>query len=109
MTADPSIYIGPFVEDDESKYDLKVQSRDAEVNIILSREELEKLKAVSTAKWDNRTSLKLGLCMEKPVFGSLQDGLLSILSGHDDESWDVGIWLPESMLRELYEEIDREL
>ena len=39
---------------------------------------------------------------------SCDDAKISILIGHDAETWDIGFWMPELVLAEIETEIARE-
>jgi hypothetical protein len=80
-----------------------------ELNIHLERGELLRLSQVRQAGWLGRKSLQLGQAAGSSVFWSTDDSTLSILVGHDDETWDFGVMLPLAVLDEILEEVARAL
>ena len=96
-----------FGADGASCFFIKLQGPECEVNVTTSARELEELRAVGSARWLDRKSLRIGQCLGTPVFWSLQDGRLSVLVGPDDETWEVGYSAPESIVTALLQEMDR--
>jgi hypothetical protein len=92
--------------DPNAEFSIKLQSANCELNICVSREELQELRDVANARWLSRKSLRVGRCLTSPVFWSVQDSQLSVLVGLDDESWEAGVTFPEDVLRQLLEEIE---
>jgi len=86
---------------------IKFQSDDCELNLVLACDELPKLQEVVGAKWSTRSSVQIGTCLGRSVFWSCEDGLLSVLVGEDVEAWEVGMTLPDSALVELGAETAR--
>lgn len=95
---------------DEQKMDvfsLKIQGGDFwELNIELTKKELESITEIKNAHWDERRSLKLGKCLNSPVFWCRDNEIFSILIGNDDEVWEVGASMSESVINDLIKEID---
>jgi len=89
-------------------YDLKIQGRDWEMNVWMTKTELALVQNVKSARWSERDSLKIGTCAGVQTFWSCEGGLLSILLGHDDETWDFGVTIPEAELDIIIAEIERE-
>jgi hypothetical protein len=87
---------------------LKFQKQDWEMNVWMTAEELALIPNVRTARWDGRGSIQLGECAGFPTFWSFENGNISILVGHDDESWDFGVTLPERIIDDVLAEIERE-
>ena len=102
-----SFCLNPFIDEQNGReYMLKVSSDFCELNILLSKDELLKIPDVANARWNERTSLKLGDCLDNPTWWSAEKDGLSILVGADDETWQFGILLPHSAMQDLLDEID---
>jgi hypothetical protein len=85
---------------------IKIQEGDNfEINITIKEEEIPLLARVKNAKWDDRGSLRIGVCAGSAVFWCSENTRLSILVGHDDETWDIAVDLPLSTLAEIEKEI----
>ncbi len=80
---------------------LNVMSEYYGVAIVLTAEEVEQLLQKDPGVWADRQSLRLGRCHESGVFWSAEGEGLSILIGHDDESWSVCLMLPFTVLEEI--------
>lgn len=102
-----SFCLNDFVEDKNNReYVLIISSDSWELLILLSKDELLKIPDVVNARWDDRTCLKLGDCLDFSTWWSLQDERLLILVGHDPESWQFAVTIPSSFLEDLFDEID---
>jgi hypothetical protein len=93
--------------DGSSCFFIKLQGADCEVNVTVSRAELNELLAVRDATWLHRHSLRAGDCLGSPAFWSVENGRLSVLLGADAEAWEVGFTAPESLIDDLLLEIER--
>ena len=89
-------------------YTLKLQRPDLETNVWVTEAELALISNVKAAHWSERTSLKIGTCAGMQVFWSCENGYLSILVGEDDETWDFGLWIPETEIDNIIAEIERQ-
>ena len=86
---------------------LTIQEDAWEISIWLTEDELARVPNTKTARWDERGSIQLGRCAGASTFWSCEDGKLTILVGADDETWDFGLTLPETILDEVMVEIGR--
>jgi hypothetical protein len=86
----------------------KISSQDWELNIEMREEEAALIADARAARWDDRSSLWIGKAAGADTFWSCKDGELTILIGHDEESWDIGFTMPESVIDDLLAEIERE-
>jgi hypothetical protein len=86
---------------------VKLQAAECEVNVTVPATEISKLRGVGETRWLDRKCLQLGECLGAPAFWSSEDGRLSVLIGPDRASWTVGIFLPQSAVDELFEEMER--
>jgi hypothetical protein len=86
-------------------YHLKIQNNNSwEINIRVNKEELLLIPNIKFAR-DDRTTLKIGTCVDAPVFWSCENGYLSLLIGSDDECWDFGVFLPENEFENIISEL----
>jgi hypothetical protein len=73
--------------------------------ILLTANEVDQLQQNDPGEWDDRKSLRLGLCDASKVFWSAEGEVLSILIGLDDESWFASFVLPFTLLAEIRHEL----
>ena len=54
-------------------------------------------------------ALRIGECAGAPVFWSTgaESNSISVLVGHDDQTWDFGVALPASTIGEILKRIER--
>ena len=108
MEAVHSVSINPGKRSDGSScFFIKLQGTDCELNVTASERDLDELQRVAGAKWLDRRSLRVGMCLGSPVFWSCEDGRLSVVAGHDDETWEIGVFLSDTVVAELLAEIGR--
>ncbi len=88
---------------------IKLQDATWEVNIWAPLVDLARLRDVRGARWEARGSLQIGQCAGAAVWWSEQDGQVAVLVGHDDETWDVAVWVPLSTIDEIAALAAREL
>lgn len=89
-------------------YYLRISRKEYEMNLFIPKSELVLIPKVKTALWSEHDSIKIGTCAEAPAFWSCEEGELSILVGQDDECWQFGTILAESVLDEIIDEIKGE-
>lgn len=89
-------------------FQLKIQTETWEMNIMMNKKELEQIKEVYSARWGNRTCLKIGSCAGAATFWSCEEDGLSILVGSDDECWDFGVLVPKSEIDNIIAEVERQ-
>jgi hypothetical protein len=87
---------------------LTLQEDHWQINVWMTEDELAQVPNIKTAYWSERGCIRLGECAGSPIFWSCEKGKLSILVGADDETWDFGLTLPESIIDEVIAEIERE-
>lgn len=80
-----------------------------ELNIQLDLPELELFHKVKDARWDERTSVKIGKCLKHPTFWSCENQILSILIGGDDEIWQFGVSMNKVLIDDLLIETEKAL
>ncbi len=87
---------------------VKISMPQLEINVWIPQEELSNLEQVRTTLWD-KGSLRIGRSAGEAAWWSadLQEQTLSIVIGHDDETWDVGAILPLATLDLILTEVER--
>ena len=82
--------------DDQNNRRMKIQAQDWELNVYLSEQELSALDHIRFADWNMRQSIRAGVSANASVFWAYDkdNGMVSILVGHDDETWDIAVMLP---------------
>jgi hypothetical protein len=96
------------IENDNENYLIKFQCGDIyELNIWLKKDELNLLKNIKNADWENRDSIKAGISSNASVFWAYDDKnkIVSILVGHDPETWDFSVTIPIKTIEKLLEEL----
>ena len=81
----------------QEEYHIKIQASDWELNVHLPHKEFYELSRIHTANWETRASIKAGLSAGASVFWTYHSGrrVVTILVGHDDETWDFAVVVPE--------------
>jgi hypothetical protein len=101
-----SIYANPTTDEAGLRCAaLNVDTEHYAVVIVLTAEEVCQLQQKEPGVWEDRQSLRLGRCHQSGVFWSADSNVLSILIGHDDESWSVSLMLPIAVLAEIRKEL----
>jgi hypothetical protein len=102
----PCVTVNDCIASDGSlRYGIKIQLKDAEVNIWIKPEEMDRFSEVATASWDDRASIQIGSCFDAPVYWCCGADSVSILIGQDDETWDVCFTVQHSVIRDIQAEL----
>jgi hypothetical protein len=88
---------------------IKLSDQAWELNVIAPLAELRKLRDIENTDWAQRRTLKVGTCLDAPVWWNEADGHVCILVGADDEVWQVAITVPASAVREIIALAEKEL
>lgn len=81
---------------------VKLQSPDWELNVTAPAADLARLRDIRTADWSARRSLAAGRCAGATVFWAMgEDGAVTVLVGHDDETWDIAVGIPVAAADEI--------
>lgn len=72
----------------------KIQCEGYELNVRAPLADLEQLRGIRRASWQDRRSIRLGRCAGSDVFWCADAGGATILVGHDDETWDIAVTVP---------------
>lgn len=82
----------------EREYDgrvlAKLSSDEWEFNVRGSADEFVALERIASADWSSRGSLRAGVSAGRAVHWSCSAGVVLILVGQDDETWDIAITVP---------------
>jgi len=81
----------------------KFSSPEWEINVFATPGDFASLSTVASSDWAGRGSMKVGTTAGSPVFWSCIGDTVSLLVGHDDETWDIAIMLPLAQVLELAE------
>src|SRR5688572_9199263 len=88
-------------------YLVKISSERFELNVRIPQDEVPQLQSVTSADWNKRESIRLGQVANAAAFWcSDEDGTVSILVGHDDETWDVAVTLEGDSIAKIQAEIE---
>jgi len=87
---------------------LKVTTNDLEVNMWLRADEVPTVRRVASTSWLDG-ALKIGQSANALVYWSVDDDTLTLLVGHDDQTWDIAVSLPASALPAIISEIKHSL
>jgi hypothetical protein len=87
----------------------KIASDLFEVNVQASLDDLLRLAGVRGTSWNDRTCLRVGTCLDAAVFWCSNadvghDDEVSLLVGHDEETWDVSLTIPVQAIDDLVSE-----
>jgi len=85
---------------------LKIQKKSYEVNIWFSIDEIPILQEVESISWKDG-SVKIGTSANSDVSWSSDGNEVSIFIGHDDETWDIAVYIKKKELKELIAEIEK--
>lgn len=80
---------------------VKLATRDWQLNIRATLEDLTRLIDIRAADHLSRRSLAVGTAAGAPVFWAASNGEASLLVGADDEAWDIALLIPLSTVEEL--------
>ena len=80
---------------------LKLSAPTWELNIWLTRSDLVALAKVRTARWADRSTVRIGESAGAAAHWSIDAGSLTILVGSDDETWDFSVSMPEGVLSRI--------
>jgi hypothetical protein len=69
----------------------KISSETTEVNVYFQTDDPRSLLNVSEADWNARKSIQCGTSAGQKVWWSCDSGSVTLLIGHDDESWDIAL------------------
>ncbi len=73
------------------------------LRVHAAAEELRRLDAAPEARWDRRQSLAVGTTALGRVVWCAGEAprTINVLVGHDDETWDLSLTLPQTVVTEV--------
>lgn len=86
---------------------VKIQAPAWEVNVRAAADDLAKLNDIRSADWDRRRSVQVGESADASAFWSCRGEEVTLMIGHDDETWDVAVIFPVAIVQAIVEELDR--
>ena len=98
MSPQENVTVTVSLDQAESRSSIKLQGQGWELNVHLDSREVSRLPDITQCSWQKRQALRIGKSGSSDVFWSVDDGELAILVGHDDETWDFGVFVPQSVL-----------
>ncbi|HTL30678.1 MAG TPA: hypothetical protein VL282_15710 [Tepidisphaeraceae bacterium] len=109
MSLKASITVDPSTETDGSpSYRIKIQTDTFELNVCVRPEEVVKFDRVFTTPW-SKGAIQIGTSAGSRAFwcsGDEAEKTVSILIGHDDQTWDFAVSLPRDSVDAIRREID---
>ena len=85
-------------EDGTPSYAVKISSPLIELNVAIPRSDIQSLRRALSTEWSSG-ALCLGTCAGVPVFWcAAEQGMISVLVGYDDQTWDVCLTLPAEVI-----------
>jgi hypothetical protein len=115
MTTSPQLIatgVSVALNDDEPPLQIKLSNAVTELNIYCTPEETDAFSEVAHASWEQRASRQIGKCLGRKVFWCIAEDGKSInvlVSEDDDETWDIAVTYPASVLEMIISEIAKEL
>jgi hypothetical protein len=85
---------------------VKLQAPGLEFNFRASPSELEHLRGLLGEDWTTRRSLHLGQSAGAPVHWAIDGDTVTVMVGHDDETWDIAIQIPVGTVERIVAEVD---
>jgi hypothetical protein len=85
---------------------VKLQAAGWEFNVQASPSELEQLREIRGADWAARGTLHLGESAGAPVHWAIDGDTVTVMVGHDDETWDIAIQMPVDTVERIVAEVD---
>ena len=87
---------------DQRVVSVKIQSDTYEINVLLTADDIDRLDRNDLPVVPEEHSITAGTCFSSPAHWSRSDdNILGIAVGHDDVTWDVGVWMPFDTFTEI--------
>jgi hypothetical protein len=82
---------------------MKLQAKTWELNIWAPVADFVRLDGIQDAAWATRRSLAIGTCADACVYWTINDdqATVTVLIGHDDETWDAAVIIPVETVHEI--------
>ena len=91
--------------EDDGRVAVKISTATWELNVRARPEELRALATIRETDWIARKSLAAGTCANALVFWACDNGTVSILTGENDETWDIAVEMPVGSVDEILTEL----
>ena len=91
----------------ETALAVKLQTDSWEVNVHASPFELMKLRGIRDARWDERRTIRAGTSAGAPVYWAAEGDDVTLMIGHDDETWDLAVTMPIAAVEEIVRAAER--
>jgi hypothetical protein len=102
---DSDVTIEERDEDGIPAFAIKITSALIELNVTIPQSEISQLKMALSKDWASGT-IRLGTSAGAPVYWcAAEHGNLSVLIGHDDQTWDIGLTLPASVVPMIFDSL----
>jgi hypothetical protein len=85
---------------------MKLQTHEWEVNVRASASDFASLGDIRSAEWATRRTLQVGESAGAPVFWATGDDRVTLMVGHDDETWDIALTLPVAVVDDLVQQVE---
>jgi hypothetical protein len=96
------VTVDELTEDGVDSYAIKISSEFVELNVVIPCSEIQQLRDAHTIPWGSG-AIRLGTSAGANVYWSAGDaGTLSVLVGHDDQTWDIGLTLPADVISMIF-------
>jgi hypothetical protein len=84
---------------------IKMSTAAFELNVRIPAAQMNQLKKVPSTSWE-AGALKLGQSANADVFWCADgDDFISVMIGHDDQTWDIAFQLPTSVIDDIFHSI----
>jgi hypothetical protein len=91
----------------EARLLVKLQTDALEVNVWASTEDISRLGHIRSADWNARRSIHAGESAGAQVHWASMGDQVTLMIGHDDETWDVAITMPIQVVDEIVRDAQR--
>jgi hypothetical protein len=88
---------------------VKLQTPAWEVNVRASPAEIASLRDIRGADWDTQRTIAAGRSAGESAFWAYEDCEVTLMIGHDEETWDIGVTIPVETVDELVSQAEREV
>jgi len=91
--------------DDEKRYAIRLAMDACELTVHVPMTDVSKIAEVRSTPW-LKGALQIGESADAPAFWSVGDDeetkdTVSILLGHDDQTWDIAVRMPVSVIDDI--------
>jgi len=81
---------------------VKIQGGSYEINVLLSSDDIDRLNREDLPVAPDDHAVTAGTCFNAAAHWSRCAGdMMAIVVGHDDVTWDIGVWMPIDTFTEI--------